>query len=141
MSEAAYGKRQFIVNKFFYFCSISLYSTCTSSGVSDSLVVKTRVPHPGPRGATERFSGAHEQRLLLNSSTVMLQNPIDEQGARSVDSLWMGVTNHEMLRTIGLDQWFSNCGTRTTSGTRRPSTWYAKRPTFCFSSQKIYSQL
>jgi len=33
-------------------------------------------------------------------------------------------------------QWFSNCGTRTTSGTRRPSRWYAKRPTFCFSSQK-----
>ena len=40
-----------------------------------------------------------------------------------------------------LHQWFSNCGTRTTSGTRRPSRWYAKRPTFCFSSQKIYSQL
>ena len=40
-----------------------------------------------------------------------------------------------------LEQWFSNCGTRTTSGTRRPSKWYANRPTFCFSSQKIYSQL
>jgi len=25
-----------------------------------------------------------------------------------------------------LDQWFSNCGTRTTSGKRRPSRWYAK---------------
>jgi len=37
-----------------------------------------------------------------------------------------------------LDQWFSNCGTRTTSGTRRPSRWYAKRPTFCLSLQKIY---
>jgi len=37
---------------------------------------------------------------------------------------------------IPLKQWFSNCGTRTTSGTRRPSGWYAKRPAFCFSSQK-----
>jgi len=43
--------------------------------------------------------------------------------------------------TETLVQWFSNCGRRTTSGTRRPSRWYAKRPTFCFSSQKIYSQL
>jgi len=42
---------------------------------------------------------------------------------------------------VGLDQWFSNCGTHTTSGTRRPSRWYTNRPTFCFSSQKIYSQL
>ena len=42
---------------------------------------------------------------------------------------------------IGLGKWFSNCGTRTTSGTRRPSRWYANRPTFCFSSRKIYSHL
>jgi len=42
---------------------------------------------------------------------------------------------------LPLAQWFSNCGTRTTSGTRRSLGWYAKRPTFCFSSQKIYSQL
>jgi len=47
----------------------------------------------------------------------------------------------QLLLWIALEQWFSNCGTRTTSGTRRPSRWYAKRPTFCFSSQKIYSQL
>ena len=40
-----------------------------------------------------------------------------------------------------LRQWFSNCGTRTSSGTRRPSKWYTNRPAFCFSSQKIYSQL
>jgi len=33
-----------------------------------------------------------------------------------------------------LEQWFPNCGTRTASGTRRPSRWYA-RP-FCSSTQK-----
>ena len=39
--------------------------------------------------------------------------------------------------TKPLPQWFPNCGTRTTSGTRRPSRWYASRPTtFCLSSQK-----
>jgi len=35
-----------------------------------------------------------------------------------------------------LRQWFPNCGTRTSSGTRRPSRWYTTRPTFCLSSQK-----
>jgi len=40
-----------------------------------------------------------------------------------------------------LNQSFPTCGTRTTTGTRRPSRWYANKPTFCFSSQKIYSQL
>jgi len=34
-----------------------------------------------------------------------------------------------------LEQWFSNCGTRTTNGTRRPSRWCANRPTFCFFSK------
>jgi len=37
---------------------------------------------------------------------------------------------------IAIRQWFSNCGTCTTSGTRRPSRWYTNRHTFCFSSQK-----
>jgi len=31
-------------------------------------------------GATERFSGGHEQRPLLNSSAAILQNLIDQQG-------------------------------------------------------------
>jgi len=41
----------------------------------------------------------------------------------------------------GLGQRFPNCGRRTTSGTRRPSTWYTNMlTTFCLSSQKfIYS--
>ena len=30
---------------------------------------------------------------------------------------------------ISLAQWFPNCGTRTSSGTRRPSRWYTNRPT------------
>jgi len=47
----------------------------------------------------EWFSGSHEQRPLLNSSAVILQNPIDEQTATSVESLWKGPTNHERLRT------------------------------------------
>jgi len=39
--------------------------------------------------------------------------------------------------TDTLRQWFPNRGTSTTSGTRRPSRWYANRPTtFCLSSQK-----
>ena len=40
-------------------------------------------------------------------------------------------------------QWFPNCGTRTTSGARWPWRWMTLRnkPTFCFSSQKICSQL
>jgi len=40
-----------------------------------------------------------------------------------------------------IKQWFSNCGTRTTLGTRRPSRWYAIRLISYFSSQKIYLQL
>jgi len=34
-----------------------------------------------------------------------------------------------------LNQWFPNCGRRMSS------RWYANTPAFCFSSQKIYSQL
>jgi len=34
-------------------------------------------------------------------SVVILQNPVDEQWATSVDSLWKGATNHERLRTTG----------------------------------------
>jgi len=58
--------------------------------------------HLGPTGSlgtTERFSGGHEQRPLLNSSAVILQNPIDEQGVTSVDSLWKEVTNRGRLRS------------------------------------------
>jgi len=43
------------------------------------LIVWNRVSQPGlpapTLGATERFSGGREQRLLLNSSAVILQNP------------------------------------------------------------------
>jgi len=65
----------------------------------------TRVSQSGPRHpleATVRFSGGHELRPLLNSCGVMLQNPIDEQGATSVESLWKWATKHERLRTIDL---------------------------------------
>ena len=66
-------------------------------------------PQPGflnrgprsPVGAAERFSWGHEQRLLLNSSAVVLQNP-------SVTILIMhqlkGATNHEKLRTTALNK-------------------------------------
>ena len=40
--------------------------------------------------------------------------------------------------TVTINQWFPNCGTRSTSGTRRLSRWYTNRPTFCFSRQNIY---
>jgi len=53
-------------------------------------------------GTTERFPGGHEQRPLLNSSAVILQNPIDEQGTTSVGSHWKGATNHARLRTTAL---------------------------------------
>jgi len=49
-----------------------------------------------------------------------------------------------LLNADNVDQWFPNCGTRTSSGTRtsngtrRPSRWYTNRPTFCFSSQKKF---
>jgi len=59
----------------------------------------------------ERLSRGNEQRPLLNNSAVILQNPIDEQGATSVESLWKGATNHERLRTIGLyiyTLWFAH---------------------------------
>ena len=76
--------------------------------------VKSRVSQRGPSalfGSTERFSGGHKLRPLLdwfcNSSAVILQNQTkidiftDEQGATSVESLWKGVTNHESLTTTG----------------------------------------
>ena len=43
---------------------------------------------------------------------------------------WLSITD------ILLQQWFSNCGTRTTSGTRRPSRWYAK--TFTVVREEAY---
>jgi len=64
-----------------------------------------RVSQPGP---TERFSVSHELRPLLNGSSVILQNPIDEQVGTSVENLWKGGTNHERLRTTGLGAVF-NC--------------------------------
>jgi len=56
-----------------------------------------------PLEATEGFSGSHEQRHLLNSSAVILQNPIDDHGATSVERLCKGATNHERLKTTGLE--------------------------------------
>jgi len=35
-----------------------------------------------------------------------------------------------------LNQWFPNCGTRTSGGTRRPSRWYTNRLTLCFLHKK-----
>jgi len=37
------------------------------------------------------------------------------------------------MTTVSLNQWFPTCGTRTTSGTRRPSSWYASN--FHFSQK------
>jgi len=34
---------------------------------------------------------------------VILQNPIDDQGATSVERLCKGATNHERLKTTGLE--------------------------------------
>jgi len=49
----------------------------------------------------------------------------------------MNIVQQATILPMALQQWFPNCGTRTTSGTRRPSRWYANRPTtFCSSSQK-----
>jgi len=59
-------------------------------------------PRP-PLGDTEWFSGSHEQGPLLYSSAMILQNPIDEQGATSVDSFGKGATSHERLRTTDLE--------------------------------------
>ena len=53
----------------------------------------------GDHGAVLR---GHEQRPLLNSSSVILPDPIDEQGATSVESPYKGTTNHERLRTTEL---------------------------------------
>jgi len=42
------------------------------------------------------------------------------------------------MPSFSLNQSFLNCGTRTTSGTRRLSRWYTNRPTFCFSRHENY---
>jgi len=88
--------------KFIYKCIVSIiltflfkFALCSSSGFLN------RGPRP-PLGATERFSEDHEQRPLLNSSAVILQNPIDKQGTTSVDSLWKRATKYERLRTTAL---------------------------------------
>jgi len=51
----------------------------------------------------EQFSGGQEQRHLLNSSAVILQNTTDKQWVTSVESLWKGATNHERSRTTNLN--------------------------------------
>jgi len=43
-----------------------------------------------PLGATEWFSGGHKLRPLQNSSAVIIQTLIDEQGATSVKSFERG---------------------------------------------------
>jgi len=40
--------------------------------------------------------------------------------------------------TIALAQWFPNCGTCATNGTRRPSKWYAKGLPPVFLKKNIY---
>jgi len=75
------------------------------SGIKFAATTLVRVSQQGPSlplGPTEWFSGSHEKRPLLNSSAVILQNPINEQEATSVHSLWKGVTNHDRLRTADL---------------------------------------
>jgi len=42
----------------------------------ETTYIRVSQPWPSaPVGATERFSGGHEQRPLLNSSAAILQNP------------------------------------------------------------------
>jgi len=55
-----------------------------------------------PVGDHGAVPGGHEQTPLLNSSAVILQNPVVKQGAKSARSLWKGATNHERLRTTVL---------------------------------------
>jgi len=60
----------------------------------------------GPRatfGAMERFSVGHKQKPLPKSSVVILQNPIDEQGTTTLESLRRGATKHERLRNTVLE--------------------------------------
>ena len=55
-----------------------------------SLMSKSRFFNLSPQlalGATERFSVGQKQRPLVNSSVVILQNPVDEERATSVESL------------------------------------------------------
>jgi len=53
-----------------------------------------------------------------------------------------GWINEQNVRLFALKQRFPNCDTRTTSGTRSPSRWYANRPTtFCLSSQNTFIAL
>jgi len=80
-----------IFNQFFTFTAIKHLEQDFSTGAL------------GPLGTTKLFSGGHEQRLLLISSAVILQNP-------SVTILIMrqlkrgeGARNHETLRTTGLE--------------------------------------
>jgi len=49
-------------------------------------------------------------------------------------SSFVNLTNNPLTAFFDLKQWFPNCGTRTTSGTWRPSRWYS-RP-FCSSTRK-----
>ena len=41
---------------------------------------------------------------FTNTSVVILQNPIGEQGDTSFERLWKGTTDSERLRTTTLDQ-------------------------------------
>jgi len=46
-----------------------------------------------------------------------------------------------VIITKRLNQWFSNCGTRTNSGTPRHSKWYANRPFCFFSKNNIFTTI
>ena len=46
-----------------------------------------------------------------------------------------------ILQMQTLDQWFPTCGTRTTSGTRRSSRWYASRFCFFFDRRELLVQV
>jgi len=61
-----------------------------SQGLSNGTFAAPWGPWSGSPVATSR---------ALNSSAVILQNPIDEQGATSIESFWKGDTNHESLRS------------------------------------------
>jgi len=68
-------------------------------------------------------------------------NPLSTEHTCALSSkTYLGVGVFQVFLDDTLCQWFPNCGTRTASGTRRPSRWYVNRPTFYFSSKTyIYS--
>ena len=85
-------------------------------------------------------SHKYQEKVFMREAVQSWENFLKLLWRRCVSKL----SPHGVARSsvMPLIQWFPNCGTRTSSGTRRHSRWHTNRPTFCFSSQNnIYSQL